>query len=143
MAQPKEPTQKQTSNLLFALAVIAVVGGGVLLFMRSSSPQPAPIAEAATASTAATADPAPASSSTSTPLAQAALPIATEPPKKRPPANSVLPPLNLEQGLAALSRYVATESLEHFEQRNVGGDDMMVFRRHWRSLGRRAQQPQP
>jgi diaminohydroxyphosphoribosylaminopyrimidine deaminase/5-amino-6-(5-phosphoribosylamino)uracil reductase len=51
------------------------------------------------------------------------------------------PPLNLEQGLAALSRYVATESLEHFEQRNVGGDDMMVFRRHWRSLGRRAQQP--
>jgi len=53
------------------------------------------------------------------------------------------PPLNLEQGLAALSRYVATESLEHFEQRNVGGDDMMAFRRHWRSLGRPAQQPQP
>ena len=53
------------------------------------------------------------------------------------------PPLNLEQGLAALSRYVATESLEHFEQRNVGGDDMMVFRRRWRSLGRPAQQPQP
>jgi diaminohydroxyphosphoribosylaminopyrimidine deaminase / 5-amino-6-(5-phosphoribosylamino)uracil reductase len=51
------------------------------------------------------------------------------------------PPLNLEQGLAALSRYVATESLEHFEQRNVGGDDMMMFRRHWRSLGPRAQQP--
>jgi diaminohydroxyphosphoribosylaminopyrimidine deaminase / 5-amino-6-(5-phosphoribosylamino)uracil reductase len=51
------------------------------------------------------------------------------------------PPLNLEQGLAALSRYVATESLEYFEQRNVGGDDMVVFRRHWRSLGRRAQQP--
>ena len=53
------------------------------------------------------------------------------------------PPLNLEQGLAALSRYVATESLEHFEQRNVGGDDMMAFRRRWRSLGRPAQQPQP
>ena len=53
------------------------------------------------------------------------------------------PPLNLEQGLAALSRYVVTESLEHFEQRNVGGDDMMVFRRRWRSLGRPAQQPQP
>ena len=97
MVQPKEPTQKQASNLLFILAVIAVVGGGVLLVMRSSSPQPAPIAEAAAVSTPATADPAPASSSTSTPLAQAALPIATEPPKKRPPANSVLPPLNLEQ----------------------------------------------
>ncbi len=50
-------------------------------------------------------------------------------------------PLTAEQGLAALSRYVATEALEHFEHRSVGGDAMMVFRRHWRSLGLRATQP--
>jgi diaminohydroxyphosphoribosylaminopyrimidine deaminase/5-amino-6-(5-phosphoribosylamino)uracil reductase len=49
-------------------------------------------------------------------------------------------PLTAEQGLAALSRYVATESLEACEHRSVGGDDMMVFRRHWRSTGSRAQQ---
>jgi diaminohydroxyphosphoribosylaminopyrimidine deaminase / 5-amino-6-(5-phosphoribosylamino)uracil reductase len=43
--------------------------------------------------------------------------------------------------LAALLRYVATGSLEQFEHRSVGGDDMMVFRRHWRSIGRHAAQP--
>ena len=41
-------------------------------------------------------------------------------------------PLTAEQGLAALSAYVATEALEQSEHRSVGGDDMMVFRRHWR-----------
>jgi diaminohydroxyphosphoribosylaminopyrimidine deaminase/5-amino-6-(5-phosphoribosylamino)uracil reductase len=50
------------------------------------------------------------------------------------------PPLDPARALAALSRYVATGSLEQFEHRSVGGDDMMVFRRHWRSIGRRAPQ---
>jgi len=43
--------------------------------------------------------------------------------------------------LLALSRYVDSVGLEHFEHRAVGGDDMMVFRRHWRSLGSRAARP--
>ncbi len=50
-------------------------------------------------------------------------------------------PLTPEQGLLALSRYVDSAGLEHFEHRAVGGDDMMVFRRHWRSLGSRAARP--
>ncbi len=50
-------------------------------------------------------------------------------------------PLTPEQGLAALSRYVATESLAPSEHRSVGGDDMMVFRRPWRSLSPSAAQP--
>jgi diaminohydroxyphosphoribosylaminopyrimidine deaminase/5-amino-6-(5-phosphoribosylamino)uracil reductase len=40
--------------------------------------------------------------------------------------------------LAALDRYVATGNLALFDHRSVGSDDMMVFRRHWRSLGWRA-----
>jgi diaminohydroxyphosphoribosylaminopyrimidine deaminase/5-amino-6-(5-phosphoribosylamino)uracil reductase len=35
----------------------------------------------------------------------------------------------------ALQRYVATTNLQLFDHRTVGSDDMMVFRRHWRSLG--------
>ena len=35
---------------------------------------------------------------------------------------------------ATLERYVATTNLQLFEHRTVGGDDLMVFRRHWRSL---------
>jgi len=44
------------------------------------------------------------------------------------------------RALAALSRYVATQGLEQSEHRRVGGDDMMVFRHHWRSSGRPASQ---
>src|SRR5262249_47536000 len=40
-----------------------------------------------------------------------------------------------ERALATLSRYLATETLQQSEHRSIGGDDMMVFRRHWRSLG--------
>ena len=42
----------------------------------------------------------------------------------------------LEEAAAAatLERYVATTNLQVFDHRTVGGDDMMVFRRHWRSL---------
>jgi diaminohydroxyphosphoribosylaminopyrimidine deaminase / 5-amino-6-(5-phosphoribosylamino)uracil reductase len=36
--------------------------------------------------------------------------------------------------VAALQCYVATTNLQHFDHRAVGSDDMMVFRRHWRSL---------
>jgi diaminohydroxyphosphoribosylaminopyrimidine deaminase/5-amino-6-(5-phosphoribosylamino)uracil reductase len=36
--------------------------------------------------------------------------------------------------LAALNRYVETANLQLFDHRSVGSDDMMVFRRHWRSL---------
>ncbi len=36
--------------------------------------------------------------------------------------------------IAALQRYVATTSLQLFDHRTVGSDDMMVLRRHWRSL---------
>jgi diaminohydroxyphosphoribosylaminopyrimidine deaminase / 5-amino-6-(5-phosphoribosylamino)uracil reductase len=43
-------------------------------------------------------------------------------------------PLMAERALATLSRYLATETLEQCEHRSVGGDDMMIFRRHWRSL---------
>ncbi len=49
-------------------------------------------------------------------------------------------PFDAGQALAALSRYIATDSLEQFEHRTVGGDDMMLWRRHWRSTGRRASQ---
>jgi diaminohydroxyphosphoribosylaminopyrimidine deaminase/5-amino-6-(5-phosphoribosylamino)uracil reductase len=51
-------------------------------------------------------------------------------------------PLIAERALATLSRYLATETLEQSEHRSVGGDDMMVFRRHWRSLGKSAAQPE-
>jgi diaminohydroxyphosphoribosylaminopyrimidine deaminase/5-amino-6-(5-phosphoribosylamino)uracil reductase len=40
--------------------------------------------------------------------------------------------------LAALNRYVETANLQLFDHRSVGSDDMMVFRRHWRSLVRHA-----
>jgi hypothetical protein len=102
--QPRQPTHKQaprpqksstSGNVLFALAVVAVMGGGALLFMRPGSSQPAPAA-AATSPTAA-AEPVPASASAATSPAQDAAAIPTEPPKARPPANSVLPSLNLEQ----------------------------------------------
>jgi diaminohydroxyphosphoribosylaminopyrimidine deaminase/5-amino-6-(5-phosphoribosylamino)uracil reductase len=43
-------------------------------------------------------------------------------------------PLSEPAGAAALKRYVATANLEFFDHRKVGSDDMMVFRRHWRSL---------
>lgn len=42
-----------------------------------------------------------------------------------------------ELALAALQRYVAAESLELFEQRSIGGDAMMAFRRQWRALSAR------
>jgi diaminohydroxyphosphoribosylaminopyrimidine deaminase/5-amino-6-(5-phosphoribosylamino)uracil reductase len=51
-------------------------------------------------------------------------------------------PLIAERALATLSRYLAAETLEQSEHRSVGGDDMMVFRRHWRSLGKSAAQPE-
>jgi diaminohydroxyphosphoribosylaminopyrimidine deaminase / 5-amino-6-(5-phosphoribosylamino)uracil reductase len=51
-----------------------------------------------------------------------------------------MPPPDPERALAALSRYVATENLEQAEHRTVGGDDMLLFRRHWHSIGRRASQ---
>jgi diaminohydroxyphosphoribosylaminopyrimidine deaminase / 5-amino-6-(5-phosphoribosylamino)uracil reductase len=35
---------------------------------------------------------------------------------------------------ATLERYLATTNLQLCDHRSVGGDDMMVFRRHWRSL---------
>lgn len=107
MAQKQQPTQKQApkaqhsssgGNALFALAVVAVIGGGVFLFMWPGSPQPAP---AAAATAAASADPAapavdakPASDSATPTVAQDAETIPTEPPKKRPPADAVLPPIN-------------------------------------------------
>jgi diaminohydroxyphosphoribosylaminopyrimidine deaminase/5-amino-6-(5-phosphoribosylamino)uracil reductase len=40
--------------------------------------------------------------------------------------------------LAALNRYVETGNLQLFDHRTVGSDDMMVFRRHWRSLTQHA-----
>jgi diaminohydroxyphosphoribosylaminopyrimidine deaminase/5-amino-6-(5-phosphoribosylamino)uracil reductase len=42
---------------------------------------------------------------------------------------------------AALERYVATGNLALFDHRTVGGDAMMVFRRHWLSLDSRAPGP--
>lgn len=46
----------------------------------------------------------------------------------RPEGVSVLAP---EASRAALDRYVAAGGLEFFEQRRLGGDDMITFRRHW------------
>jgi diaminohydroxyphosphoribosylaminopyrimidine deaminase/5-amino-6-(5-phosphoribosylamino)uracil reductase len=40
--------------------------------------------------------------------------------------------------LATLQRYIATDSLELFDERAIGGDDMVAFRRHWRSIPGRA-----
>jgi len=51
-------------------------------------------------------------------------------------------PLIAERALATLSRYLATETLEQSEHRSAGGDDMILFRRHWRSLGKSAAQPE-
>jgi diaminohydroxyphosphoribosylaminopyrimidine deaminase/5-amino-6-(5-phosphoribosylamino)uracil reductase len=42
-------------------------------------------------------------------------------------------------GAAALERYLATTNLQLSDHRTVGGDDLMVFRRHWRSLESLAQ----
>lgn len=43
--------------------------------------------------------------------------------------------LSEAHAIAALQRYVATTNLQFFDHRTVGSDDMMVFRRHWHSLG--------
>jgi len=42
---------------------------------------------------------------------------------------------------ALLQHYVASESLHLFDQRTVGDDAMLVFRRRWRTLQRRAPPP--
>lgn len=56
----------------------------------------------------------------------------------RLPSGGALPP---EAALTTLGRYLVTDNLEPFEHRTVGGDDMMVFRRHWRAPSRRASGP--
>jgi hypothetical protein len=109
MAQSKQPIQKpapkaQSSstggNVLFALAVVAVIGGGVFLFMWPGSSQPAPVAAATTAaspdSATPPADAAPTSDSAAVALVQDAAALPTEPPKRQPPADAVLPPINPE-----------------------------------------------
>lgn len=107
MAQSKQPTQKQaptaqksstSGNVLFALVVVAVIGGGVLLVMRPGSSPPAAAATTpAPADLAAPpADATSASDSAGPAAAQGAAAIPTEPPKKRPPADAVLPPINPE-----------------------------------------------
>jgi diaminohydroxyphosphoribosylaminopyrimidine deaminase / 5-amino-6-(5-phosphoribosylamino)uracil reductase len=52
----------------------------------------------------------------------------------RPEGARALAPAAVQQ---TLDRYVAAGSLEFFEHRTVGSDDMMAFRRHWRTLGAR------
>jgi len=52
----------------------------------------------------------------------------------RPEGGQALSPA---AGRAALNRYVAADVLELCDQRTVGGDAIMMFRRHWRSLGAR------
>jgi diaminohydroxyphosphoribosylaminopyrimidine deaminase / 5-amino-6-(5-phosphoribosylamino)uracil reductase len=42
--------------------------------------------------------------------------------------------LSKAHAIDVLQRYVATTSLQLFDHRTVGSDDMMVFRRHWLSL---------
>lgn len=109
MVQPKQPPQKQapkprnpstSSNVLFALAVLTVIGGGIFLFMQAGSSPPVVASDPATAAAQAAAsspsDAAPASDSTAESQRQDAAVIPTAPPKKRPPAGAVLPPINLE-----------------------------------------------
>ena len=106
MVQSKQPTQKPapkpqkpstSGNVLFAIAVIAVIGGGVFLFMLSGSSQPAAAVDTAAAvaadATALAKDATPASTATSETPAQDATAVPTAPPKKRPPANAAVPPL--------------------------------------------------
>jgi len=106
MVQTKQPPQKQapkaqkpstSGNVLFVIAVIAVIAGGVFLFMQTGSSQPAAAADTASAAGADAAalakDAAPASDTTAQTPAQDATAIPTAPPKKRPPANAAVPPL--------------------------------------------------
>ena len=108
MVQPRQPTQKQPplkpqefagGNVLFAVAVIAVIVGGVLLFMRSGSSQPAAAVDALAAAAASDATAlakdatTPASTAAAETPAQDATAVPTAPPKKRPPANAAVPPL--------------------------------------------------
>lgn len=107
MVQPKQPPPKQaqrpqksstSGNVLFALAVLTVIGGGIFLFMQSGSSQPVVASDPATAEGAATPAPdaAPASDSSAASQRPDAAQIPTAPPKKRPPADAALPAINLE-----------------------------------------------
>jgi Protein of unknown function with PCYCGC motif len=110
MVQPKQPPSKQaprpqksstSSNVLFALAVLTVVAGGIFLFMQSGSSEPVVASNSATAAAEGAASPAPDAAPASDSTAaesqrQDTAVIPTAPPKKRPPAGAALPPINLQ-----------------------------------------------
>ena len=95
MTNPKPPTKSPSrnqkpsagNNFLFIIAVLAVVAGGVFLFLRPSSP-PQPATSAASADTAQAASTPP---DQATPAQQ---PVPTAPPKQRPPAGAPLPEID-------------------------------------------------
>jgi len=83
---PKQTSTSQpsaSSNLLFLAVIVAVIGGGVFLFMRPASP-----ASPATTEAAAAADAVPAT---------AQQPVRTAPAKPGQPDDAALPPLAIEQ----------------------------------------------
>jgi hypothetical protein len=89
----KSPTKEQKpsggNNLLFVIAVLAVIAGGAYLFLRPSSPAASPTIVSAPATAPEHA--APAAQSTTTPAPQ---PVPTAPPKQRPPAGAAMPEID-------------------------------------------------
>ena len=84
---PKQTSTSQpsaSSNLLFLAVIVAVIGGGVFLFMRPASPA----SPASPATTEAAADAVPAT---------AQQPVRTAPAKPGQPDDAALPPLAIEQ----------------------------------------------
>ena len=54
----------------------------------------------------------------------------------RGPDGGELPPA---AAFAGLNRYITTEGFDIFDQRTIGGDDMLAVRRHWHRSGRRGE----
>jgi diaminohydroxyphosphoribosylaminopyrimidine deaminase / 5-amino-6-(5-phosphoribosylamino)uracil reductase len=50
-----------------------------------------------------------------------------------------LPP---HAALAAISRHVSVDGFDIYDQRTIGGDDMLALRRHWHRGGHRGNQPE-
>lgn len=91
-ASSKEQRPSGGSNILFAIAVLAVIAGGAYLFLRPGSPSPSTASTATTSSPATAADQAAAGAQSSTAPVQQ--PVPTAPPKPRPPADAPMPEID-------------------------------------------------
>jgi cytoskeletal protein RodZ len=90
---PKEEKPSGGSNILFAIAVLVVIGGGAYLFLRPSSPS-TPATPTVTTTPTTTADQATPAAQTPAAQAQAQQPVPTAPPKPRPPAGAPMPEID-------------------------------------------------